>query len=210
VIEPSDCRTSLSFTDLDAPFALALKSSRTDPMYKAFENMRNLVKTETNSRIYLEEDPKSFTGEFTRYVSYISYGTMEVITQPQILTTWGEGDEPVYMLPWYIENMKGEGASSLGAITVVGSPELMTTGVIRQNARSRQFPATLEASVFQVFEIPGYGKLHHKAQVVISGVVDAIPPFHALCKCSAAILYDDHNRTRGIVDGRALTILPMK
>lgn len=175
-------------------------------MYNAFANMRNLVKTETNSRILLD-DPKLMNGEFTKYVSYISYGTMEVITQPQILTTW-EGVGPLYMLPWYIENMKGEGNSSIGAIKVVGSPELMTTGVIRQNVSSQPFPATLEASVFQVFDIPGYGKLQHRAQVVISAVVDAIPPFHALCKCSAAILYDERNRPRGIVDGRALTIMP--
>lgn len=177
-------------------------------MYKAFENMRNLVRTETNSRIFLD-DPKRVNGEFKTYVSYISYGTMEVITQPQIHTTW-EGVGPLYALPWYIENMKGEGESSVGNIKVVGSPALMTTGVIRQNVSGQAFPATLEASVFQVFEIPGYGKLHNKAQVVISAVVDAVPPFDALCRCSAAILYDEQNRPRGIVDGRALTILAPK
>jgi hypothetical protein len=176
-------------------------------MYKAFENMRNLVKTETNSRIFLD-DPKLKNGEFTKYVSYISYGTMEVITQPEILTTW-EGIGPLNMLPWYIENMRGEGDSSVGKIKVVGSPELMTTGVIRQNVPKQPFPATLEASVFQVFEIPGYGRLQNRAQVVISAIVDSIPPFEALCKCSAALLYDDNNLPRGIVDGRALTILPM-
>jgi hypothetical protein len=177
-------------------------------MYKAFENMRNLVRTETNSRIFLD-DPKLANGEFKNYVSYISYGTMEVITQPQILTTW-EGTGPLYMLPWYIENMKGEGESRVGTIRVTGSPELTSTGVIRQNVLGQAFPATLEASVFQVFEISGYGKLRNKAQVVISAVVDAIPPFDALCRCSAAILYDEQNRPRGIVDGRALTILVPK
>jgi hypothetical protein len=175
-------------------------------MYEAFGKMRNLVKTETNSRIFLD-DPKLMDGKFTKYVSYISYGTMEVITQPQIQTRWGDTG-PLYMLPWYIENMQGEGKTSVGNIKVVGSPELMTTGVIRQTVPGAPFPATLEASVFQVFDIPGYGKLQNKAQVVISAVVDEIPPFQALCKCSAAILYDDHNRPRGIVDGRALTILP--
>jgi hypothetical protein len=155
------------------------------------------------------DDPKLIDGRFTNYVSYISYGTMEVITQPEVHTTW-EGSGPLYMLPWYIENMKGEGETKLGTIKVVGSPELMTTGVIRQNVPGQQFPATLEASVFQVFDIPGYGRLQNRAQVVISAVVDAIPPFEALCKCSAAILYDELNRPRGIVDGRALTILPAK
>jgi hypothetical protein len=177
-------------------------------MYEAFEGMRNLVRTETNSRIFLD-DPKLINGEFKKYVSYISYGTMEVITQPQILTTLG-GVGPLHMLPWYIENMTGEGDSSVGAIKVVGSPALMTTGVIRQNVSGQPFPATLEASVFQVFDIPGYGKLHNKAQVVISAVVDTIPPFDALCRCSSALLYDDQNRPRGIVDGRALTILAAK
>jgi hypothetical protein len=175
-------------------------------MYEAFQNMRNLVKTETNSRIFLE-DLQTRNGQFTRYVSYISIGTMEVITQPVIRTTW-EGSGQVYMLPWYIENMKGEGESSVGTIKVVGSPELMTTGVIRQNVPGEQFPATLEASVFQVFDIPGYGRLQNRAQVVISAIVDAIPPFQALCRCSSAILYDEQNVPRGIVDGRALTILP--
>jgi hypothetical protein len=177
-------------------------------MYEAFENMRNLVRTETNSRIFLD-DPKSMNGEFKNYVSYISYGTMEVITQPELLTTW-EDAGPLHMLPWYIENMTGDGESSIGTIKVVGSPALMTTGVIRQNVAGQSFPATLEASVFQVFDIPGYGKLHNKAQVVISAVVDAIPPFDALCKCSAALLYDEQNRPRGIVNGRALTILMPK
>jgi hypothetical protein len=174
-------------------------------MYEAFKDMRNLVRTDTNSRIFLD-DPKLKDGKFTRYVSYISYGTMEVITQPEIHTRW-DGVGPLHMLPWYIENMKGEGDSSIGTIKVVGSPELMTTGVIRQNVPGQPFPATLEASVFQVFEIPGYGKLQNRAQVVISAVVDEIPPFHALCRCSAAILYDEDNLPRGIVDGRALTIL---
>ncbi len=176
-------------------------------MYEMFAGMRNLVKTETNSRIFLD-DPKLMDGQLKNYLSYVNYGTMEVITQPQILTPWNDVG-PLHMLPWYIENMQGEGKSPLGSIKVVGSPELMTTGVIRQNVPDQAFPATLEASVFQVFDIPGYGRLRNKAQVVISGVVDAIPPFEALCRCSAALLYDDENRVRGVVDGRALTILPM-
>ena len=174
-------------------------------MFQAFENMRNLVRTETNSRIFLD-DPTLKDGKFTKYVSYISYGTMEVITQPQIHTFQGDSG-PWFMLPWYIENMQGEGDSSVGKIKVVGSPDLMTTGVVRQNVPGQTFPAVLEASVFQVFEIPGYGKLQNKAQVVISAVVDTIPPFDALCRCSPAILYDEANQPRGIVDGRALTIL---
>jgi hypothetical protein len=77
------------------------------------------------------------------------------------------------MLPWYIENMKGEGDSSIGAITVVKQsgiddnrrdPPKCTTGLH-------------EATVFQVFDISGYGKLQNRAQVVISAVVDEIPPF---------------------------------
>jgi len=85
----------------------------------------------------------------------------------------------------------------------------MSTGVIRQNVPNQVFPATLEASVFQVFEIPGYGRLQNRAQVVITATVDSIPPFQALCQCSSALLYDDDNLPRGIIDGRALTILPM-
>jgi hypothetical protein len=175
-------------------------------MYEAFGNMRNLVKTETNSRIFLD-DGKSRDGKFNKYVSYISYGTMEVITQPPVLTTLGDTG-PLFMLPWYIENMKGEGQSAVGNIKVVGDPETMSTGVIRQSVLGQAFPATLEASVFQVLEIPGYGKLRNRAQVVISATVDAIPPFEALCRCTAALLYDEQNNVRGIVDGRALTILP--
>jgi hypothetical protein len=179
-------------------------------MYDQYKGMRNLVRTETNSRIFLD-DPKLKDGELKHYVSYINHGTMEVITQPEVRTQW-EGSGPLHMLPWYIENMKGEGTPSIGPvkglIKVVGSPELMTTGVIRQNVAGQAFPATLEASVFQVFDIPGYGLLRNKAQVVISAIVDGIPPFEALCRCSAALLYDEENRVRGLVDGRALTILP--
>jgi uncharacterized protein DUF6004 len=175
-------------------------------MYDMFSGMRNLVRTETNSRIFLD-DPAKKDGKFTRYLSYINSGTMEVVTQPEIHTTW-EGDGPFHMLPWYIENMQGEGDSSFGRIKVVGSPELMTTGVVRQKVSGQAFPAILEASVFQVFDIPGYGRLRNKSQVVIHAVVDTIPPFDALCRCSAALLYDEDNLPRGIVDGRALTILP--
>ena len=175
-------------------------------MYSKFGNLRTLVRTETNSRIFLD-DPKSKNGEFKTYVSYVSYGTMEVITQPQVLTRYGEHG-PLHMLPWYIENMKNEGKSQVGNISVVGSPELMTTGVIRQTVPGQPFPAILEASVFQVFDIPGYGLLRNKAQVVITAIADAIPPFEAMCRCSAALLYDEQNMPRGIVDGRALTILP--
>jgi hypothetical protein len=182
-------------------------------MYEQFKGMRNLVKTETNSRIFLD-DPKLKDGQLKHYVSYVSHGTMEVITQPPIRSQWA-GSGPLYMLPWYIENMRGEGTPTealrgpvKGPITVVGSPELMTTGVIRQNVPGQEFPATLEASVFQVFDIPGYGKLYNRAQVVISAIVDGIPPFEALCRCSAALLYDGENNIRGLVDGRALTILP--
>ena|ERR1044071_718447 len=174
-------------------------------MYSAFENMRNLVKTETNSRIFLD-DPNKMDGVFSRYVSYINTGTMEVITQPQILTTM-KGSEPRFMLPWYIENMQGEGDSPIGRIKVIGDPATTSTGIIRSTS-SEAFPAILEASVFQVFDIPGYGRLRNKAQVVITATVDEIPPFEALCQCLSALLYDDENRVRGIVDGRALTILP--
>jgi hypothetical protein len=175
-------------------------------MYQAFGNMRNLVRTETNSRIFLD-DPKSRDGKLNKYVSYISYGTMEVITQPQVLATL-EDSGPLHVLPWHIENMQGEGKSPIGTIKVIGDPQTMTTGVIRQNVASLPFPATLEASVFQVFDIPGYGILRNRAQVVISATVDAIPPFEAACQCSRAFLYDEENRVRGMVDGRVLTILP--
>jgi hypothetical protein len=176
-------------------------------MYEAFENLHNTVKTETNSRLFLD-DPDLKDGVFSRYVSYVSYGTMEVFTQKVIRAPRDEGGQAA-MLPWYIENMKGEGGSSIGNIKVIGSPELMTTGVIRQNSPDHMYPATLEAAVFQVFEMPGYGILHNKAQVMITAIVDAIPPFDALCKCSGALLFDEQNRPRGMVAGRALTILPL-
>ncbi len=179
-------------------------------MYKMFENMRNTVRTETNSRIFLD-DPKKKDGKFTNYVSYINHGTMDVITQPQVLMSV-EGSELLWILPWYIENMRGEGSARTGnidgPIKVVGDPGVMSTGVIRQNAAGVTFPATLEASVFQVSDIPGYGILRNRARVTITAIVDELPPFDALCKCDAALLYDEQNNIRGIVDGRALTILP--
>jgi hypothetical protein len=84
---------------------------------------------------------------------------------------------------------------------------MVSTGVIRQNVSSQQYPATLEASVFQVLDIPGYGKLYNKSPVIIQGTADSIPPFHLEARCCSALLFDDQNNPRGVLGGRSLTIL---
>ena len=175
-------------------------------MYRAFQNVRTVTKTVTNGRLFLD-DPKSKNGEFKRYVSVIFDGTMEVITQPQVITIW-EDVGPLYALPWWVDNMPSEGFHpDFGTIKLTGNPALLSTGVIRQNVSGQQFPATLDAAVYQVFDIPGYGRLHNKYPVVVQGTVDAIPPFHTACGCRSALLFDDHNHPRGIIGGRTLTLM---
>jgi hypothetical protein len=177
-------------------------------MFKAFENLRNVTRTQTNARLFLDS-PDTKNGEFKRLVNVMFEGTMEVITQPQVFTSWGDLG-PIYALPWIVDNMPSEGDSELGVIKLTGNPDMLSTGVIRQNAPGQEYPATLEASVHQVFDIPGYGKLHNKYPVVVSGAVDSVPPFYTACNCSVALLYDEKDQARGVIGGRVLTILPQQ
>jgi hypothetical protein len=174
-------------------------------MYSAFSGIRNIAKTQTNVRMFLD-DLKKPTGEFKNYVTTIFVGTMEVVTKPQVLTVWGDVG-PLYVLPWYVVSMPSEGDSSLGKIKMDGNPNLVSTGVIRQNVSDQPYPGTLDAAVYNVFDIPGYGKLHNKYPVVVQGTVDAIPPYHVACNCSVALLFDENDNPRGMVGGRSLTIL---
>jgi len=103
--------------------------------------------------------------------------------------------------------MPSVGEAEVGTIKMNGNPGLLSTGVIRQNVSGQQQPATLEASVFQRLEIPGYGVLHNKFPVVVEGTTDSIPPFHTEAACRCALLFDDNNVPRGMVGGRSLTIL---
>jgi hypothetical protein len=175
-------------------------------MFAAFANLRTQTRTQTNGRLFLD-DPATKNGEFKKLVNVMFEGTMEVTTQPQVLTPWGDVGL-VYALPWFVDNMPSEGDSDLGVIKLTGNPDMLSTGVIRQNAPGQQYPATLDASVHQVFEIPGYGKLHNKYPVVVQGTVDSVPPFYTACACSVALLYDENDQARGMIGGRVLTILP--
>jgi len=171
-------------------------------LVRAFQNLRTVTRTQTNGLLLLD-DPKDRTGEFTNAVSVILDGTLEVFTQPPVLSREG-----LYLLPWWIGEMPSRGTSMDGLeITVSSNPGLVSNGVIRQNVPDQTFPATLEAAVFQVFDVPGYGKLHHKYPVIINGDVNMIPPYHTIAKCSPALLFDEENNIRGMIAGRALTLL---
>jgi hypothetical protein len=174
-------------------------------MFAAFQNIRTVTKTRTNIRLFLD-DPALKDGKFTKYVSAILEGTMEVFTGPQAYTVWDDTG-PLYVLPWYVGDMPSAGDSNAGAITMTGNPGLQTTGIIKQNVAGQPYPATLQASVFQTLNVPGYGPLHNKFPVVVQGTVDAIPPYHTDAACLCALLYDDTNTPRGMVGGRSLTLL---
>jgi len=174
-------------------------------MYTAFQNIRTVTRTQTNVRLFLD-NPKTKDGKFARYVSVMLEGTMEVFTTAQALSVWEEVG-PLYVLPWYVGDMPSEGKSDIGRITMGGTPGLVTTGVIRQNVVNQQFPATLDAAVFQTLNIPDYGPLHNKYPVIVEGTVDAIPPYYTVAKCLTALLFDDQGTPRGVVGGRSLTLL---
>jgi hypothetical protein len=174
-------------------------------MYRAFQNITTVTKTQTNIRLFLD-DPATQNGEFKTYLTSILEGFMEVFTHPQVLSTWKETG-PLYLLPWSVGEMPSEGDSDLGKITMTGNPQLLTTGVIRQNVPGQPYPAVLDAAVFQVFDVPGYGKLHNKYPVMIEGTVDTIPPFHTACGCNSAFLFDEHDKMRGVIGGRSLTLM---
>lgn len=174
-------------------------------MFQAFENLRTLTRTLTNIRLFLDE-PGTPEGQFTKYLTSILEGTMEVFTEPQVQSHIGDVG-PLFILPWHVGDMPSEGESDLGIIKMMGNPDLLTTGVIRQNLPSQEFPATLEAAVYQQFEIPGIGTLHNKYPVIIEGVVDSIPPFQTMARCRSAYLYDDNDKLKGVIGGRSLTLL---
>jgi len=174
-------------------------------MYAAFSNMQVATRTRTNVKFYLD-DPTKRDGQFTNYISALLDGYMDVVTRPQALTVWNDVG-PLYVLPWHVLDMPSEGESSVGTIRMNGNPNMLTTGVITQNVAGQAFPGTLQASVFNVIEIPGYGKLHNKFPVVVEGTADSIPPFHTEAACRCALLFDEQDNVRGMVGGRSLTIL---
>jgi hypothetical protein len=181
-------------------------------MYAAFAGQRTVTRTQTNVRIFLG-DPKGSDAKITRVISVILDGTMEVFTQQQFFTTLPllDTDETsrgeMAVLPWTVGDMPSSGESEIGTIKMRGNPTMMTTGVITQNAPGLAFPATLIASVFQVLDIPGYGTLHNKYPVMITGTVDKVPPYHLLAACRCSMLVDDQNNVRGLIGGRSLTLL---
>jgi hypothetical protein len=176
-------------------------------MYQEFANTRIVTTTRTNVRLYLTP-PNSQQLNFTNYVSVILDGTMEVFTQDPIRSVW-EDKCALDALPWSVGDMPSQGQSSLGLITMNGNPNRLTTGIIRQNCSESAYPGTLEAAVFQILDIPGYGLLHNEYPVIIQGVVDSIPPFHTEAKCGRAILFDESGVARGMIGGRSLTILDL-
>ena len=175
-------------------------------MFEDFTELRTVTKTQTNVRLLLD-DPESKGLRFTRLVNVIVEGTMEVFTQESFFIRTEDVGE-TFVLPWWIGEMPSVGRSSLGEIRMHGNPNLRSNGVIRQSAPGSAFPAILEAAVYQVFEIPGYGTLYNEYPVMIDAIVDEIPPFGVSAKCAkGAILLDESGVSRGVVGGRSLTLL---
>ncbi|MGB9366869.1 MAG: hypothetical protein WCE79_12745 [Xanthobacteraceae bacterium] len=181
-------------------------------MYQSFVRMRTVTRTQTNVRLFLD-DPKKRDQRHLRVVNVILDGTMEVFTQDQFTTTVplfncdAASPGELAVLPWTVGDMPSSGESELGTIRMEGNPNMLTTGIISQNSPSIPFPATLVASVFQVLDIPGYGKLHNKYPVIVSGKVDQIPPFFMVAGCRCSSLLDEENNVRGVIGGRTLTLL---
>jgi hypothetical protein len=174
-------------------------------MFKAFNNRTNITRTRTNVRLLLRDQKKAAGhSEFTKVVSVILEGTMEVTTLEQVsIKERGE----IFMLHWWVGDMPSQGESSIGTIRMNGNPNLVTTGTISQKVPGQAFPATLEAAVYQVLEVPGYGKLHNKFPVIVTADVDTLPPLYSEAACRCATLYDEKNIPQGIVTGRSLTFL---
>ncbi|HTC03541.1 MAG TPA: hypothetical protein VK749_09090 [Xanthobacteraceae bacterium] len=181
-------------------------------MYQRYTGLRTVTKTQTNVRLFLD-DPNKRDRKFTKVVNVILSGTMEVFTQQQFTTTLPLFDcaavssGELAVLPWTVGDMPSSGDSELGTITMRGNPDLLTTGIITQNTPELAFPATLVASVFQILEIPGYGTLHNKYPIIVSGSVDHIPPNGMVAACRCGALLDNNNEIRGLVGGRTLTLM---
>lgn len=174
-------------------------------MYRKAAGLSFKTRIQTNARFVLADLEKD-EPIFTIIVNAMLDGEMTVHTTEQCITN-KEGGE-LCVLPWWVDDMPSSGSSILGNITMGGNEKLLTTGVIRQNFSGHPFPATLDASVFNVFEIPGYGKLHHKYPVIIEGDVDEIPPFSTLARCkSGALLFNSEDKAVGYIGGRAITLL---
>jgi hypothetical protein len=184
-----------------AEVSMATERAGRNRTYEEYANLRTVTRTQTNILLLLD-DPKRRTGEMTNVVNVILDGTMEVYTQPPVVMRDG-----TVLLPWWIGDMPSTGRSRLGEIGMRGNPGLVTTGVIRQSVRDRPFPATLEAAVYQIFDVPGYGAIHNKFPVFIRGDVQEIPPFYTVAACREALLYDEQDNVVGMASGRSLTLL---
>ena len=174
-------------------------------IYAAFQRQKSLAKTRTNIRLFLD-DPTKKDGVFDQYLTSILEGTMEVFTSDQVKTVWDDSG-PLYILPWWIGDMPSEGESRLGTISMSGVDGMTSTGIIKQNVPNQAHPSTLQASVFQTINVPGYPPLHNKFPVIVEGTADSIPPWQTEAACRCAVLYDPDGNPRGVVGGRSLTIV---
>lgn len=170
-------------------------------LYRQFSGMKVVTRTQTNVLLLLDS-PKKRTGELCNVVNVMLEGTMEVNTTTPVVTRSGH-----VLLPWWIGDMPNVGKSRLGEIKMYGDDRMTSSGVIRQDYSGRPFPATLEASVFQIFDIPGYPRLRNLFPVVIRGDVQEIPPFSTVAACPGAPLLDENREVWGMVGGRTLTLI---
>lgn len=170
-------------------------------LYRQFAGLKVVTRTQTNGLLLLDS-PKKRTGELTNVVNVMLEGTMEVYTTTPVVTRSGH-----VLLPWWIGDMPNVGQSRLGEIRMYGDGRTTSSGVIRQDYSDRPFPATLEAAVFQVFDIPGYPTLRNLFPVIIRGDVQEIPPFSTVAACKGAPLVDDEHNVWGMIGGRTLTLV---
>ena len=92
-------------------------------------------------------------------------------------------------------------SSLLGPITVVESPTKLSTGAIRQQAISNDFPADSFFDVFIEIQTDGpYSTYHNDDPVRVSATIDRIPPFGAYPSGAATPLKDEGGNIVGSIE----------
>lgn len=171
-------------------------------MFNEFESLQTDIEIQTDRRFFVA-NLKSRENVFDREVNVAMKGMIRV----KIGKAFRERDG-VHVLPWTVTTMEQSGESELGTVRAKNNPKMPFYGTVRQNVSDRAFPAELQAAVYEIVTIPGYGDLQNISPIIISAEINAIPPFGIVAAHrTAGIFVDANGAERAILHGRTVSLV---
>jgi len=171
-------------------------------MFEEFEKLKTDIEIRTDRR-FLVSDKKRSDRAFDKEINATLTGTITV----SIGKAFREEDGK-YVLPWTVTAMQQSGDSPLGTIKVRKNPKMPFYGTVRPQTTDRPFPAELEAAVYELVTIPGYGELHNVSPIIIGAEIGAIPPFGVTAAHRTnGIFVDASGNERAQLRGRSVTLV---